>query len=162
MEGRGKANINCNSYLALYFLCKRIGILPNYAIERVIGVLVLASIQSCLQSAFISTSGEVSAFQYIWSCSLLAYRIAFSLGDVSAGKRGHVHLMKCWHFISVICHVCWNNQNLNVEEGKHNPSNIIVNVKIRPEGDKASNQNNEMNLNGETKSVSLCSFLPLI
>lgn len=72
-----------------------------------------------------------------------------TLEDGGAGKCACVHLMKRWHVAFVICHVGWNNQNHGEGEGKHNPSNIITDVKIQPAGDKESNQNNEINLNKE-------------
>lgn len=74
----------------------------------------------------------------------------FPPGNRNVGECGCVYLMKLWHVTSVICHVCWNNQNFGVGEGKHDPANIIMDVKIQPEGD-ASNQNNQINLNKETK-----------
>lgn len=48
------------------------------------------------------------------------------------------------------------------EKGKHNLSHIITDVKIKPEGGNASNQNHEINLDGETRSILLCLFIPLI
>lgn len=153
----------CDCFLLSYpFLhMKMIGMLSNTLIGTVISILFF-----CFTfSACICTSDEVSAFQYVHHLICYPTASVIHLGDGSAGKCVCVCLMKLWHVTSVICHVCWNNQNLAVGEGKHEPSYIIVDIKLQPEAllysqraTKHQSKNDERNLNGENK----ISFIVLV
>lgn len=84
----------------------------------------------------ISTSDEVSIHLYTALIFLLQMEVLETVA------------VFIWHVMSVT-----SVRTSAKEKGKHNPSNIMMDAKIQPEGDKASDQNNEINLNRGKQSI---------
>lgn len=64
----------------------------------------------------------------------------FGLFPFEKKKNKKLTVFIWWMLACYICHIWGNNQDLTEGKGMHNPSNIIMDVKIQPEGGNTLNQ----------------------